>query len=75
MGYISFLEVDDESVKSLDNLKKQIRPFILGRKKKDVVTELPDKIENNIYLELTKEQKKIYVAELEKTQKELEYLS
>lgn len=67
-------EVDDESVKSLDNLKKQIRPFILRRKKKDVVTELPDKIENNIYLELTKEQKKIYVAELEKTQKELDEL-
>ncbi len=67
-------EVDDESIKSLDNLKKQIRPFILRRKKKDVVAELPDKIENNIYLELTKEQKKIYVAELEKTQKEIDEL-
>lgn len=67
-------DVDDESIKSLDSLKKQIKPFILRRKKKDVITELPDKIENNIYLELTKEQKKIYVAELEKTQKELEDL-
>lgn len=67
-------EVDDEGIKALDNLKKQIKPFILRRKKKDVVTELPDKIENNIYLELTKEQKKIYVAELEKTQKELDEL-
>lgn len=67
-------EVDDNSIKLLDNLKKQIKPFILRRKKKEVITELPDKIENNIYLELTKEQKKIYVAELEKTQKELDEL-
>jgi len=67
-------EVDDESIKSLDNLKKQIKPFILRRKKKEVVKELPDKIENNIYLELNKEQKKIYVAELEKTKKEMDEL-
>ena len=55
----------------MDNLKKQIRPFILRRKKKDVVKELPDKIENNIYIELNKEQKKIYLAELEKTKKRI----
>lgn len=67
-------DVDADSIKLLDNLKKQINPFILRRKKKDVVLELPDKIENNIYLELTKEQKKIYVAELEKTQKEMDEL-
>ena len=67
-------EVDDESIKGLDNLKKQISPFILRRKKKDVITELPDKIENNIYLELNKEQKKIYVAELEKTRNEIDEL-
>ena len=67
-------DIDSDSIKLLDNLKMQIKPFILRRKKKDVVLELPDKIENNIYLELTKEQKKIYVAELEKTQKELDDL-
>lgn len=66
--------IDEDSVKTLDNLKKQIRPFILRRKKKDVVKELPDKIENNIYIELTKEQKKIYLAELEKTKKRMEEL-
>lgn len=67
-------ETNEESIKVLDSLKEQIRPFILRRKKKDVIKELPDKIENNIYLELTEEQKKIYVAELEKTQKELDEL-
>ena len=66
--------VDEESVKILDNLKKQIKPFILRRKKKDVVKELPDKIENNIYIDLTKEQKKIYLAELEKAKKKMEEL-
>ena len=66
--------IDEDSIKVLDNLKKQIRPFILRRKKKDVVKELPDKIENNIYIELTKEQKKIYLAELEKTKKRMEEL-
>ena len=33
---------------------------------------MPDKIENNIYIDLNSEQKKLYVAQLEKTQKELD---
>ena len=64
--------VDDDSLKQLNHLNDQIKPFILRRKKKDVVTELPDKIENNIYIDLNAEQKKLYVAQLEKTQKELD---
>lgn len=70
----SIKNIDDDSVKALDNLKKQIKPFILRRKKKDVIKELPDKLENNIYIELNKEQKKIYLAELEKTKKRMEEL-
>ncbi len=65
-------DVKEEELTSLDNLNKQIRPFILRRKKKDVIKELPDKIENNIYIDLNPEQKKLYVAQLEKTQKELD---
>lgn len=34
-----------------------IRPFLLRRLKQDVVKELPDKIETNLYSELTDEQK------------------
>ena len=70
----SIKDIDEESVKILDNLKMQIKPFILRRKKKDVVKELPDKIENNILIDLTTEQKKIYLAELEKTKKRMEEL-
>ena len=83
-GYLTNLEsfhskynikdVDEDNLKSLDSLKEQIKPFILRRKKKEVVKELPDKIENNIFLELTSEQKKLYAAELQKTQKELDEL-
>ncbi len=55
---------DDETNQLLSNLRTQIQPFILRRKKKDVVKDLPDKIENNIYIDLTEEQKKIYAAEV-----------
>lgn len=65
-------DVSKEDLKILTDLNKQIKPFILRRKKKDVVKELPDKIENNIFIELSKEQKKVYVAELEKTKKEMD---
>ncbi len=65
-------DVESEDLKSLSNLNKQIKPFILRRKKKDVIKELPDKIENSIYIELNKEQKKLYVAQLEKTKKEMD---
>lgn len=65
-------DVKEEQLNILDNLNKQIKPFILRRKKKDVIKELPDKLENNIYIDLNPEQKKLYVAQLEKTQKELD---
>ena len=44
--------------KNLDLLKKMIKPFILRRRKKDVIDELPDKIEQKFYVELDKEHKK-----------------
>lgn len=65
-------DVDEDNLKLLDTLNEQIKPFILRRRKKDVVKELPDKIENNISIDLNPEQKKLYVAQLEKTKKELD---
>jgi superfamily II DNA or RNA helicase len=41
-------------------LRKKIYPFILRRLKKDVLKELPDKIENTLYVEMSDEQKKLY---------------
>ena len=38
----------------LNNLSNQIKPFILRRKKSDVVKSLPKKIENKIYIDFTR---------------------
>ncbi|NAS19391.1 serine/threonine protein phosphatase [Clostridium butyricum] len=47
---------------SVIELQKYIKPFMLRRLKKDVIKELPEKIEKNHYVELAKEQKKLYVS-------------
>ena len=56
---------------TLKELGKLISPFVLRRMKKDVLKELPDKIENKIVSELTEEQKKVYMAYLQQTKKEI----
>ena len=48
---------DEEAV---SHLKKKIYPFILRRTKKEVLKELPDKIENTIYIDMDKEHAKFY---------------
>ncbi|WP_428910017.1 SNF2 helicase associated domain-containing protein [Niallia sp. Krafla_26] len=53
-----------------EKISLMIRPFLLRRMKKDVLQELPEKIETVNYSDLTKEQKKLYVAYLEKIQNE-----
>ncbi len=57
--------------KALKDLSKHISPFILRRLKKDVLSELPDKIESKLTCEMTPEQKKIYLAYLQKSKKEI----
>lgn len=57
---------------TLLELSRYIKPFILRRLKKDVLKELPEKIENKIIAELTEEQKKIYLAYLQKIKGEIE---
>lgn len=53
-------------------LQKYIRPFMLRRLKKEVITELPEKIEKNYYVELTKEQKKVYASYVEDIKEKME---
>ena len=65
-------DFDEDANLKLTSLNKLISPFILRRRKKDVIKDLPDKIENNIFVEMTKEQKKVYLAELERVNKEIE---
>lgn len=44
----------------LEDLNRLIKPFILRRRKKDVLKELPDKIEKPLIVNLEEEQKKVY---------------
>lgn len=50
---------DGEMLKSLN---QRIRPFILRRMKKDVLKELPGKIEEKMVTEMTDEQKRVYLS-------------
>lgn len=45
---------------AIQQLKKKIYPFILRRLKKDVLKELPDKIEQMLFIEMTEKQKQLY---------------
>lgn len=54
------------------NLRKMVSPFILRRMKKDVLKELPEKIETVLYAELEGEQKKVYQANAAAARKEME---
>ena len=65
-------DVDEEGLKLLENLNHQIKPFILRRKKQDVVKSLPKKIENKIYIELPEKQKMLYMKVLNDTKKEMD---
>ncbi len=65
-------DFNEDSEVLIKGLSKQINPFILRRKKSDVVKELPDKLVNDIYIDLKDEQKKLYVAELNRVKEEME---
>ncbi|MBU5675545.1 DEAD/DEAH box helicase [Alkaliphilus sp. MSJ-5] len=64
--------VKEENEDVLKSLRRQISPFVLRRLKKHVLNELPEKIENIVFAELSPEQKKLYVAYLKKIQGEIE---
>ncbi|SHJ67637.1 Superfamily II DNA or RNA helicase, SNF2 family [Dethiosulfatibacter aminovorans DSM 17477] len=64
--------VKNQDEEKLADLKGRIAPFIMRRMKNDVLKELPDKIEDKITVEMNIEQKKIYLAWLDKIKSELE---
>jgi len=63
------MERGDKTVEK--RLKLQIYPFILRRMKRDVAKDLPDKVENIAYCELTDEQRDFYLEVLDSTKEEL----
>ena len=56
--YESLIIHDD--TEALNNLKKRVAPFILRRTKKDVLKDLPDKIEDYYYCKMESKQREVY---------------
>lgn len=64
----------DSDAETSEALRSIIRPFVLRRMKKDVLNELPEKIETTMIAELTPEQKGLYSAYVLKARGEAEGL-
>ncbi len=58
--------VRDGNEEAMVRLQKMIRPFVLRRLKKDVLGDLPDKIEKVAYAMMSGEQKQLYDAHVQK---------
>ena len=58
--------VQHESEEAGERLRKMIRPFVLRRLKKDVLRDLPEKLEENMYTRLEGEQQKLYDAHVKR---------
>ncbi len=56
---------------ALKQLNFHIKPFILRRMKRDVLTELPEKTERKMITDMTDEQKEVYLSYLENMKKEI----
>jgi SNF2 family DNA or RNA helicase len=57
--YVSTIQKENDKDAAME-LRKKIYPFILRRLKKDVLQELPDKIEQTLFVEMSPEQKEFY---------------
>ncbi len=55
-----------ENTEEMTHLQRMISPFVLRRLKKDVLKDLPDKLEETIVARMTKEQDQLYRAYLQK---------
>ncbi|MDD3205551.1 MAG: SNF2 helicase associated domain-containing protein [Lachnospiraceae bacterium] len=60
--------VQEKAELELHRLQKMIRPFVLRRLKKEVLTDLPDKLEENVYAHLEGEQQQLYDAHVKRIQ-------
>ncbi|MEX2565732.1 MAG: DEAD/DEAH box helicase [Cyclobacteriaceae bacterium] len=59
-NYLNPLKKGDKVI--LEELQKKIKPFVLRRTKKEVLTELPDKTEEYLYCEMDPVQRRVYDA-------------
>lgn len=73
-GYQRFREeleqpiVQQDDEKAAVRLQKMIRPFVLRRLKQDVLKDLPEKMEENMYASMEGEQRELYDAHVKRMQ-------
>lgn len=63
---LPIIQQQDED--ALHRIQKMIAPFILRRLKKDVLKDLPEKLEKNMYARMTGEQQDLYQAHVQRLQ-------
>jgi SNF2 family DNA or RNA helicase len=51
-----------EEPEVIEDLNRRVKPFILRRKKSEVIKELPDKIEKTLFIKLEDKQKDVYAT-------------
>ncbi|MBR5004700.1 MAG: DEAD/DEAH box helicase, partial [Erysipelotrichaceae bacterium] len=66
--------VRENDAEKSHKLKQLIEPFVLRRTKKEVLTELPDKIEKTLTLDFNEEEKRLYIANLSQVNQKLSNL-
>ncbi|RSL29844.1 DEAD/DEAH box helicase [Salibacterium salarium] len=65
-----FPDVQSFKNMSSDTIRYRVSPFIMRRTKKEVLTELPEKIETTLHCDLTKNQRETYIAYLNRIKEE-----
>lgn len=64
--------VKNQDTHKTEQLRKLVSPFILRRNKKDVLKELPDKIETTQLIQFNQEENELYLANLAQVNHELQ---
>lgn len=63
--------VKEDAIEASTKLKQMIEPFMLRRMKKEVMQDLPDKLEENYYISLERSEEKLYQASLMEAKQKL----
>ena len=72
-SYSAFLRRYQDG-ENAEDLRRKIRPFLMRRLKKDVLTELPDKIEEVLTAQMSPEQSKVYRAAMVRLKERVDHV-
>ncbi|MBO5070989.1 MAG: SNF2 helicase associated domain-containing protein, partial [Roseburia sp.] len=64
--------VANKDTEKMERLRRMIRPFVLRRLKGDVLKDLPEKLEENVYAKLEGEQQSLYDAHVQQMKQMLD---